>query len=459
MTTRNLTQGSIPGHFRALAVPMAVGMVFTTLYNVVDTYYAGMISTEAQAGLAISFQVFFVLLAIGFGLNTAMNALVGKALGEERAGQAKRIACQGLTYAVLSSLVLMVGGFYAAPYLVGLISEPSGYQDAANDYLRWLMFAAPSFLIGFGANGILGAQGDMKSMQQSQIAAFFANLVLNPLFIFGLPGIWDGIGFNGIALSTMVSQTGVMIYILIKVFRSDVMIHDHEMIFRPRWKWLSEITAQALPVCFAMIVMMFAGFVVQFFLKDFGQAAAAAYGVGLRVEQLILLPGFGLTGALLPIVSQNYGAQKYDRIREAVFFCAKAGVVGMFLGSLVLWIAAPYAMAIFSDDPEVVRLGANYLRVDGFILPVYILLFAANSFLQGMQKPGWTVWIGVYRQGFGVAFFVYLLVRVWDFGTWGVWIGIAIAVTTGLVLTLFVVNHVARQRIGGLWVQGSKPGE
>lgn len=447
---QDLTVGPIFKHFRTLAIPMAIGMVFTTLYNVVDTFYAGMLSTEAQAGLAISFQVFFLVVSFGFGLNSALSALVGKALGEKRAGQAKRIACQGISYAVIASLALAILGVFVGPKLISMISAPGEYRDAGIAYFYLLLLGSPGFLIAFGANGILGAQGDMKSMQRAQIAAFFANLVLNPLLIFGIPGVWEGIGFNGIAASTVISQTGVMLYILRQVIKSDVMVDAQEMVFRPRTKWIWEITQQAIPTAFTMIVMMMAGFVVQYFLKGFGGSAVAAYGVGLRVEQLILLPGFGLTGALLPIVAQNYGAQNFDRVREAVAFCCKAGIALMFVGSLVLWVAAPYLMAIFSDDPEVIRIGAQYLRVDGFILPIYLVLFAMNSLLQALQKPIWTLWIGIFRQAFGVLLFVWLFVSVFNMGTLGVWLGISAAVTLGLVMSILVSARVARDKIGGL---------
>ena len=447
---QDLTVGPNFKHFRTLAIPMAIGMVFTTLYNVVDTFYAGMLSTEAQAGLAISFQVFFLVVALGFGLNSALSALVGKALGEKRAGQAKRIACQGISYSVIASLALAILGVFVGPKLISMISAPGEYRDAGIAYFYLLLLGTPGFLIAFGANGILGAQGDMKSMQRAQMVAFFANLVLNPLLIFGIPGVWEGIGFNGIAASTVISQTGVMLYILRQVIKSDVMVDAQEMVFRPRLKWIWEITQQAIPTAFTMIVMMMAGFVVQYFLKGFGGSAVAAYGVGLRVEQLILLPGFGLTGALLPIVAQNYGAQNFDRVREAVAFCCKAGIALMFVGSLVLWVAAPYLMAIFSDDPEVIRIGAQYLRVDGFILPIYLVLFAMNSLLQALQKPIWTLWIGIFRQAFGVLLFVWLFVSVFDMGTLGVWLGISAAVTLGLVMSILVSARVARDKIGGL---------
>ncbi|WP_102107009.1 MATE family efflux transporter [Oceaniglobus roseus] len=453
MARRKLSTGSIPGHFRALAIPAAIGMVFTTLYNVVDVYYAGKLSTDAQAGLALSFQVFFLFIALGFGLSTAMGALVGNALGEE-SGEEGEIAAQGLAFAALVSALGILVAWFAAPLLIRLISEPGAYRDAAVQYLRLLIFAIPAFLVSYGANGILAAQGDTKSMQYANVAAFFANLALNPLFIFGL-GPWEGIGFNGIALSTLLSQSGVMAFILWRVFRSDAM--QGPRTFRPIPARFAEIAGQALPASFAMIVMMIAGFVVQYFLKGFGGAAVAAYGVSLRIEQLLLLPAFGLTNALLPIVSQNYGARNFDRVREAVRFCFAAGVALMLMASCILWFAAGPALRLFSADPELVEIGKGYLHVDGFILPVYVLLFSINSILQAFKRPGLTVWIGVYRQGIGVALFVWLCVRVFDLGVTGVWYGIATAVVTGLVLSLVIVERLARQKIGGLFTGPREP--
>jgi putative MATE family efflux protein len=448
MARRDLTIGSIPHHFRALAVPAAAGMVFTTLYNVVDVYYAGMLGTEAQAGLAISFTVFFILfVAIGVGLSSAMGALVGHALGK-RSGQEGLIAAQGITFGLGASALGMAIGWFAAPWLIALVSEPGAYRDAANQYLRVLMFGAPAFVIAYGANGILTAQGDTKSMLYANIAAFFANLVLNPLFMFGL-GPLEGIGFDGIALSTVVSQTGVMSYVLWRALRSEAMAHHRR--FAPEMAMMRQIIGQALPASFSMVVMMMAGFVIQFYLKGFGGEAVAAYGIALRIEQLILLPAFGLTGALLPIAAQNYGAGHYDRVRAATMFCFKAGVALMLTGSCLLWLAAGPAMAIFTNDERVIEIGKSYLYIDGLILPVYVTLFAITSLLQALRKPIYTLWIGIYRQGIGVALFSWIYVHVFDLGYLGIWIGIATAVTTGLLLSLALTERLARELIGGLF--------
>ncbi|MEL6233070.1 MAG: MATE family efflux transporter [Pseudomonadota bacterium] len=445
---RDLTTGPLAGHFRALAVPTAVGMVFTTLTNVADMYFAGMLGTDEQAGLALSFQVFMVLVALGFGVSSAMSALVGNALGGKLAQRARHVANQGILFAITASVVFFIAGQLGAGAMLGVISEPGGARDAATSYLEVLLFSMPAFLLAYGANGVLTAQGDTVTVSRAQIGAFFANLVLNPLFIFGIPGLVPGLGFDGIALSTVVCYLGMLAWVLTRVMRSDVM-REAQAAWRVDLAEWREIMAQAIPVSFAMIVMMIAGFVVQYTLKGFGPDAQAAYGVALRIEQILLLPAFGLTGALLPIAAQNLGADQFDRVRAAAWFCVRTGATLMLGAAVVLWLGGGLAMSIFSDDPRVVEIGASYLIVDGFILPLYVILFAINSLLQAFKKPLWTLVIGLYRQGFGVAFFIWLFVAVLDAGLWGVWIGIATSVVTGFLVSLIVLEYIARPRIGG----------
>ena len=448
--TFDLTTGSLALHFRRLAVPAAIGMVFTTLYNVVDVFFAGLIGTAAQAGLAISFQAFFLFITFGFGLSAAMTALVGNAIGAGKQDEARVVAARGIGFGVIISAVLMVVAWFLGPELIKIVSTEGDYRDAGTRYFIVLILAVPGFIMSFGLNGLLQSQGDTVSMQRAQIAAFFANIVLNPVLVFGIPGLWDGIGFNGIAISTVLSQTGVMAYVAYRLMKTDLMAGLTQDCFRPVMATYIDILKQMVPVTMTMFVMMSAGFIVQFYLKSFGTSAVAAYGVALRVEQLFLLPVFGLTGALLPIAAQNFGAGKHDRVRQALFDCWKFGWMFMAVACPILYFAAPLLMRTFTPDPDVIRIGVSYLRIDGFILPIYMMLFAINSFLQALKRPIWTFWIGVYRQAFGVAFFVFVYVMLFDAGVMGVWFGIATAVVTGWLISLVVAELVARDSIGGL---------
>lgn len=437
-------------HFRTLAIPAALGMLFATLYNVVDVYWAGRLSTDAQAGLAIGYQAFFVLMAIGFGLSSALSALVSNAKGSGDSSQTQRLAAQGISFGIIATLVSMIIGWFIGPLLINLVSEPGAYRDAALGYFKFLIFALPGFFLAYGGNGILQAHGDSRTMQRALMAAFFVNIGLNPILMFGVDGIWDGMGFNGIAVATIISQTGVMVFIIMRILKLEMMQSVNLGAFRPDRASFMQIIGQLVPASSAMMIMFVSGFVVQFALKEFGGHAVAAYGIALRIEQILLLPVLGMTGALLPIAGQNFGAKDFDRVRAAVLFCWKTGFAVTLIATPILLFGGGKAMSLFSDDPEVIRVGFSYLRVDAFLFPIYMMLFSINSFLQALKKPIWTLWISIYRQGFGVAFFVWVFISLLDFSVWGVWLGIATAVTSGWVLSLIVAQRVAQTTMGGL---------
>ena len=443
----DLTTGPLLGHFKALAIPAALGMLFTTLYNVVDVYWAGRLSTDAQAGLAIGFQAFFIMMAVGFGLSSAMSALVSNAKGRKASKDARQLAAQGISYGIIATLTLMVIGWVGGPYLIDLVSEPGDYRDAATGYFRWLIFSLPGFMMAYGINGILQAHGDTVTLQRGMMVAFLVNIGLNPLLMYGVPGLWAGMGFNGIALSTIFCQTGVMLWVVSRVLKLEIMERIKRAEFLPDLTAFKAITAQLLPASTAMMVMFISGFVVQFALKGFGEHAIAAYGVALRIEQILLLPVLGMTGALLPIVGQNFGAEAFDRVRGAVVLCWKLGFAMAAVAAPTLWFGGQTFMRFFTDDPDVIRVGASYLKVDSFLFPVYMMLFSINSLLQGLKKPIWVLWISIYRQGFGVAAFVWLFIAVLNFDVWGVWLGIGMAVTSGWVIAMIVARRVTAQEM------------
>ncbi|MDA8747956.1 MATE family efflux transporter, partial [Litoreibacter sp.] len=158
MIDEDLTSGPINGHFRRLAIPAAIGMLFSTLYNIVDTYYAGYFGSQAQAGLAVGFQAFFVLVSVGFGLGSAMSALVGNAKGRKDVADARHLAAQGIGFATIATLVLIGVAVLAGPNLIALVSETGAYRDAGLSYFYWLIASLPGFILAYTGNGILQAR-------------------------------------------------------------------------------------------------------------------------------------------------------------------------------------------------------------------------------------------------------------------------------------------------------------
>ena len=446
----DLTIGKISTHFRNLAVPMAIGMIFYTLYNMVGIFFAGKLSTSAQAAIGIGHLVFFFLIAFGFGLNAAMAGLVGNARGRGDAENAKEIVDRGFVFTVFISIFLVIVGFIFGPLIINLISEPGLYRYFAGRYFLFLLISLPAFLISYTCNGALQAQGDSLSMQRALTMAFFLSVLLNPLLVFGVPGIWNGFRFDGITLAAILSQLFIMIYMVFKLKCSEIGLRISFKEFTlPRPIYI-KIFNQMLPQCLSFQMVIIGSLVIQFALKGFGEHALAGYNIALRIEQLLLLPILGMTHALLPIVAQNFGAEKYDRVRQALFYCWKFGILTMILAYPVIWVFGTLIIALFSSNLDVIDVGIGYLRIDGLILPFYAMLFAVNSFLQGVTRPASIFWIGLFRQGLLTGLFIWFFIIVLDFDIWGVWIGAAMSVIFGWMLSIFIAYRVARREIGGL---------
>ena len=430
---------------------MAIGVMLTSFYNVVDNFFAGMFSVEGLAVLSLATIVLFLLIVLSIATNAAIVALVGKSLGARRMAEAKRLACQGLSSSVIFSVTAAAVFWMGSPWLVEAIATPGELQEKTVDYLNLAILSTPAFIVSFSANAILATQGQAVPMLRAQLASAIANCGLNPLFMFGIPGLFSGFGISGIAISTLVCQTGVMIYVVRQALKSELMSQGERATYRPIREDFASIVRLTLPISAGYVLIVVGIFVVQVYLKRFGVEAIAAFGVGLRIQQVLLMTGLAIAAALRAIAAQNVGAGKHARVREALRYCLKAGGFLMFVAALALWLAGRPLMALFSDDPEVVRIGVEFLKVYGLLLPVHLFTFSLNSLLQVFQRPAVAFGITLFRELFGVAGFVALFVVAWEMKTLGIWLGVAASVVTAGLLTLIVTTIIARKQIGGLF--------
>ncbi len=449
MSERNLTEGALAGHLRQMAVPAALGMVFTTLYNVVDTYFAGWISTEAQAGLSVSFSAFMMMMAVGIGLNMGAGALIGGALGRKNLETARSFSAGAIGASVMLALVLMGAGQLWGDGLLRLMRVGPGVFDTASSYLFVMFFGLPAFMVGFTANGVLTAQGDTDTNKQAQMIACIANVGLNPLLIYGALGL-PGLGFHGIAVSTILIQIGVAAWLVSRALKTTAMRGVAFYQFFPDAALTFELIKQSAPASLNMMVMMAGGFLIQTHLQPFGASAVAGYGIAFRVEQLILLPILAISFATMPMVAQNFGAKDFDRVRQSVTLAWSVALALSLIGAVVLALGGVAMTRLFTDDADAVASGAAYLRLAALMMPAYSLMFIVTSFFQGVKRPIWSSAVGLYRQVFALALFPALLVAYTDWGLMAVWAGLFLAVWSGLILAVILTFKISRQTIGGM---------
>jgi Na+-driven multidrug efflux pump len=220
--------------------------------------------------------------------------------------------------------------------------------------------------------------------------------VFDPLFIFGWFGL-PRLGIAGVALATILIQGIGSFYMLYRIRSHGALAGASAGDFRPDLKAWAELLEQGVPATLNSLTVGIGIFVITWFLGQFGETAVAAYGAAVRVEQIGLLPSIGISMAVLSLTARNCGAGRLDRVRETELSALKHGLI-LLLPALVFLVAAPKLVGIFSEDPEVIAIGARYLRIDSLTLYAYIVLFVHVSMLQGLKKPRFAIAIGLFRQ-------------------------------------------------------------
>ncbi len=230
--SKHLITDDIPKLIKQIAIPASTGMFFNTMYNVVDTFYAGLISTEAISALSLSFMIFFTVIGLGYGFSSAITALIGNANGRNKHFLASIYAHKGIFFMQMLAIILTIIGFITSPYLFKLLGASGAYLDTALDYMNVILAGTIFFMTNFALNAILMSRGDTKSYRNTLIFGFFANLILNPIFIYGFLFI-PAMGIKGIALATVLIQLINISYMLFKVMQTKLIHFENFRYFMP----------------------------------------------------------------------------------------------------------------------------------------------------------------------------------------------------------------------------------
>ena len=442
--TTNLTTQNIPTLIKQLAIPASTGMFFNTMYNVVDTFYAGLISTQAIAALSLSFMIFFLIIGFGYGFSSAITALLGNSFGKKRYKLASIYAHKGLIFVPLIGIILSAIGYFISPYLFTLLGASGEYLDTAIEYINPILFGAVFFMFNFSLNAILVSLGDTKTYRNTLIFGFFANLVLNPLFIYGFLFI-PAMGIKGIAIATVLIQVINMFYMLYKVLQTKVIHFEKLEYFLPNIRIYKQFMVQGLPASLNMLTMAIGSLILTYFVAHYGMHAVAGYGIGFRVEQLMLLPALGLSTAVLTLVSNNYGAKKYDRVIEILKTALKYGFIISTVGIITLTLLGEFIISQFDSNEVVVAFGLDYLLVEIWIFYAYVVLFICVSTLQGIKKPKMILYIGLYRQIVAKLIVAFIIVKYFELDFIYLWFGILFMIYSAAIFAYFYTNKLLKE--------------
>ena len=389
------------------------GSLFQTLFTIIDTFYAGKISSEALAALAKAFPLYFLIVSAGIGIVAGCNSLIANAIGSKNTVLASIYSYHAVIYAVLLSVFITFVGIFFSDELLKSMGSSTKSVILSKEYLDIIFYGTIIFLILTAFNSILYAQGDTKTYRNVLFFGVIANIILNPIFIFGFLFI-PAFGIAGLAISTVMIQFAACVYVFYKVNKTSLKIILKFSNFLIKRNFLLNIFNQCMPITMALFLVAVGSYILLSFISVFGDQAIAGYGSAVRFEHLFSLPVIGLNTAVISIAGQNFGARRYDRIKEVYFSAIFIGFIIMCLSGILIFLFAEIIISIFSTDLEVIKYGSTYLKIAAFIGPIYPVFFISHALFTALKKTYIIFYSNLFRMVILPFIIVWLILNIMD---------------------------------------------
>ncbi len=386
----DLLKENIPVLVRKLAIPASVGTLFQTLYNIVDTFYSGLISPEALSALSKSFPIYFIIVATSIGVTVGGTSLIGNSIGEKNEKNVSYYFTHIIIYGLLISVFITFIGLYFSEKVFDLMGSTQEITNLGLQYTNIMFYGSFLFFLVVSLNSLLHAEGDTKTYRNVLILSFLLNIILNPILIFGFLFI-PAMGMMGIGLSTIIAQLIAFLIILFKVLQNPRVKKITIEFFNVKFIYLKNIFFQSMPISIAICGYAVAATFIFTYVGQTSELAVAGYGAATRIEQVVLLPILGINTAIISIIAQNFGANNFDRVKETYLVSIKYGLILMVFSGILVYLTADIVPRFFSSNEVVLEYGRRYLKIAAFILPAYPIFFLSNGFFMGLKKSNYAM--------------------------------------------------------------------
>ena len=431
-----MTEAPIPGLIGRLAVPTIISMLITSFYNMADTFFVGKIGTSATAAVGVVFPVMAIIQALGFFCGHGSGNSISRHLGSKDVQSARELAATGFFLAFALGILLMVLGLIFLDPLSHLLGSTETIFPYTRDYLRFILLGAPYMTAQLVLNNQLRFQGNAFYAMIGITSGGVLNVILDPIFIF----VFD-LGISGAAIATILSQF-VSFCLLLVGLRVSKCIPIHLRNVRLTALRLREIMGGGLPSLFRQGLGSIATTTLNIAANPYGDAAIAAMSVVSRIMMFANSALIGFGQGFQPVCGFNYGADKYDRVKEAFWFCVKVStavllglaVLGGFLSGHLIWI--------FRNDPDVIQIGTTALRFQCVTFALNGWIIMNNMMMQTMGKTVPATILAASRQG--LFFIPALLILPQFLGLTGIQCAQAVSDVFTFALTTLLNRKVMR---------------
>ena len=379
----DLTQGSIPRHIIRMAAPLAIGMVFQTLYFLVDLYFVAQLGETALAGVGAAGIVQFVIMSLTQVLGVGTLVLIAHAAGRKDRADANLIFNQSLVIAGIAATLTLAVGYLAGGAYLGTIAADAATTAAGTTYLYWFLpaMALQFALISMGS--ALRGTGITTPTMVVQMISVLINAVLAPVLIAGW-GTGRPLGVAGAGLASTVAVAAGVLMMLRYFVKLEHYVRFDRALFRPQVAAWGRMFRIGVPSGGEFFLMFLSMATVYWIIRDQGAAAQAGFGVGSRVLQAVFLPAMAIAFAAAPIASQNIAAGLPERVRETFSSAIVMGSALMALLTLLCQLRPDWLVHSFSSDAAVLAVAAQFLAVISWNFVASGVVFTCSGMFQAL---------------------------------------------------------------------------
>ena len=380
-----------------MSLPMMISMLVQALYNIVDSIFVAMIEEKALTAVSLAFPVQNVMIAVAMGTCVGMNALMSRALGQKKPKECNDVACNTILLMVLSYLVFLLVGLFFVPFFYRTQTSDEVIVEYGIQYLSIVCMFSFGVYAQSMFERMLQATGRTFYTMITQGTGALINLILDPIFIFGLFGV-PSFGVRGAAIATVIGQifAGFLAFMLNLKKNKDV--HIDLRGFRPSGRIIANIYQISIP----SIIMQAIGGVMNFgmnqILLGFNSTAATVFGVYYKLQSFIFMPVFGMNNALVPIISYNYGARKKARVVRAIKLGMLYCELLMLIGFAIMQLAPGPLLSLFSASDTMLEIGIPALRIISISFLIAGLCIPMGTVFQALGRAWYSMINSVSRQ-------------------------------------------------------------
>lgn len=379
---KDLTQGSVTRNILEMAAPMAAGMIFQTLYLMVDLYFVSALGDASIAGVGAAGTIFFVVIALSQVLGVSSVALISQAVGRKDSAEANLVFNQSLVLAsVCSAVTLILGYGLATGFMQAIAAGP-----ARSEGVRFLHYFLPGMALQFALMGMgsaLRGTGIVKPAMLVQALTIILNTILAPVLIAGW-GPGPALGVMGAGLASSISVAVGVVLLTLYFLKLEKYVSFQRRLWRPDFELWRRMFHIGLPAGGEMMLMFVYSAIVYWVIQRFGAPAQAGFSIGGRIMRAIYMPTMAIAFSVGPIAGQNFGACLGSRVKETCYKGILLTSMVMLVVTLLIQWRPEMLIAFFTKEYQVVNIGADFLRIISWSFVAQGIVFTCSGMFQGL---------------------------------------------------------------------------